>query len=217
MKFKIDEITSVIQQEISQYQNQLDVTQVGKVIEVGDGIARIYGLRGAMAGEMLEFPGKIFGQVFNLEEETVGAVIFGELQGTQGRRRCPLDRRTSERARRPADARARGESAGRSHRRRAGRPGHGTAEGGHHRAGHRGPAAGEGALADGPQGHRRDDSHRPGAARTDHRGPQDRQDGDRDRHDPQPEAVLGDARRRSSACTSRWARRNRPSRASTTC
>ena len=78
MKFKIDEITSVIQQEISQYQTQLDVTQVGKVIEIGDGIARIYGLRGAMAGELLEFPGKIFGQVFNLEEETVGAVIFGD-------------------------------------------------------------------------------------------------------------------------------------------
>jgi F-type H+/Na+-transporting ATPase subunit alpha len=78
MKFKIDEITSVIQQEISQYKNQLDVAQVGKVIEVGDGIARIYGLRGAMAGEMLEFPGGIFGQVFNLEEETVGAVILGE-------------------------------------------------------------------------------------------------------------------------------------------
>jgi F-type H+/Na+-transporting ATPase subunit alpha len=77
MKFKIDEITSVIQQEISQYKNQLDVTQVGKIIEVGDGIARIYGLRGAMAGEMLEFPGGIFGQVFNLEEETVGAVVLG--------------------------------------------------------------------------------------------------------------------------------------------
>ena len=78
MKFKIDEITSVIQAEISQYQTQLDVTQVGKIIEVGDGIARIYGLRNAMAGEMLEFPNKIFGQVFNLEEETVGAVIFGD-------------------------------------------------------------------------------------------------------------------------------------------
>src|SRR5512140_3003701 len=78
MKFKIDEITSVIQQEISQYKNQLDITQVGKVIEVGDGIARIYGLRGAMAGEMLEFPGGVFGQVFNLEEETVGAVILGD-------------------------------------------------------------------------------------------------------------------------------------------
>jgi F-type H+-transporting ATPase subunit alpha len=78
MKFKIDEITSVIQQEISQYKSQLDVTQVGKIIEVGDGIARIYGLRGAMAGEMLEFPGGVFGQVFNLEEETVGAVILGD-------------------------------------------------------------------------------------------------------------------------------------------
>jgi F-type H+-transporting ATPase subunit alpha len=78
MKFKIDEITSVIQQEISQYQTHLDVTQVGKVIEIGDGIARIYGLRGAMAGEMLEFPNGIFGQVFNLEEETVGAVILGD-------------------------------------------------------------------------------------------------------------------------------------------
>ncbi len=86
MKFKIDEITSVIQAEISQYQNQLDVTQVGKVIEVGDGIARIYGLRGAMAGEMLEFPtadGSIYGQVFNLEEETVGAVIFGDYKKIQ--------------------------------------------------------------------------------------------------------------------------------------
>src|SRR5450631_691957 len=78
MKFKIDEITSVIQQEISSYKSQLDVTQVGKVIEVGDGIARIYGLRGAMAGEMLEFPNSVFGQVFNLEEETVGAVILGD-------------------------------------------------------------------------------------------------------------------------------------------
>jgi F-type H+/Na+-transporting ATPase subunit alpha len=78
MKFKIDEITSVIQAEISQYQTQLDVTQVGKVLEIGDGIARIYGLRGAMAGELLDFGQGIFGQVFNLEEETVGAVIFGD-------------------------------------------------------------------------------------------------------------------------------------------
>jgi len=78
MKFKIDEITSVIEQEISQYKNQLDVTQVGKIIEVGDGIARIYGLRGAMAGELLEFPNGIYGQVFNLEEETVGAVVMGD-------------------------------------------------------------------------------------------------------------------------------------------
>ncbi len=78
MKFKIDEITSVLESEISQYKSQLNVTEVGKVIEVGDGIARIYGLRGAMAGELLDFGNDIFGQVFNLEEETVGAVILGD-------------------------------------------------------------------------------------------------------------------------------------------
>jgi F-type H+-transporting ATPase subunit alpha len=76
MKIKVDEITSVIEQEIAGFQNRMDVAQVGRVIEVGDGIARIYGLRGAMAGEMLEFPNGVFGQVFNLEEETVGAVIM---------------------------------------------------------------------------------------------------------------------------------------------
>jgi F-type H+-transporting ATPase subunit alpha len=78
MKFKVDEISAVIQREISNYQDKLDVSQTGRVIDVGDGIAHIYGLNQAMAGEMLEFPNGIFGQVFNLEEETVGAVIFGD-------------------------------------------------------------------------------------------------------------------------------------------
>ncbi len=78
MKFKVDEIAAVIQREISNYKDQLDVSQTGRVIDVGDGIAHIYGLNQAMAGEMLEFPNGIFGQVFNLEEETVGAVIFGD-------------------------------------------------------------------------------------------------------------------------------------------
>ncbi|MGC8625182.1 MAG: F0F1 ATP synthase subunit alpha [Phycisphaerae bacterium] len=78
MKFRVDEIASVLEKEIAGYADQLDVSQVGKVIEVGDGIARIYGLSNAMAGEMLDFGNAIFGQVFNLEEETVGAVIFGD-------------------------------------------------------------------------------------------------------------------------------------------
>ncbi len=78
MKFKVDEIASILQREIAGWQDRLDVAQIGKVIEVGDGIAHIYGLSQAMAGEMLEFPNQIFGQVFNLEEESVGAVIFGE-------------------------------------------------------------------------------------------------------------------------------------------
>ncbi len=81
MKIKTDEITSIIKQEISQFTAQLEVSDVGRVIEVGDGIARIYGLTNAMAGEMLEFrtpDGAVMGQVFNLETDTVGAVIYGD-------------------------------------------------------------------------------------------------------------------------------------------
>ena len=78
MKFKVEEITSVIKQEISQFKHQLDVSEVGRVIEVGDGIARIYGLDNAMAGELLEFANGASGQVFNLEEGSIGAVIFGD-------------------------------------------------------------------------------------------------------------------------------------------
>jgi F-type H+-transporting ATPase subunit alpha len=81
MKIKTDEIASVIKQEISQFSSALEVSEVGRVIEVGDGIARIYGLANAMAGELLEFQtkdGTIMGQVFNLELDTVGAVIYGD-------------------------------------------------------------------------------------------------------------------------------------------
>ncbi len=82
MKINTDEITSVIKQEVQKYATQLEVSHVGTVIEVGDGIARIYGLSEAMAGEMLEFQlgdGRtVAGQVFNLEQDTVGAVIYGD-------------------------------------------------------------------------------------------------------------------------------------------
>ncbi len=81
MKIKTDEIASVIKQEIEQYSAQLEVSEVGRVVEVGDGIARIYGLAKAMAGELLEFQtsaGAVMGQVFNLELDTVGAVIYGD-------------------------------------------------------------------------------------------------------------------------------------------
>ncbi|MHC5048555.1 MAG: F0F1 ATP synthase subunit alpha [Planctomycetota bacterium] len=80
MKIKIDEITSVIKQEIEQFSSELEITQVGRVVEVGDGIARIYGLSQSMAGELLEFDtseGAVMGQVMNLELDTVGAVIYG--------------------------------------------------------------------------------------------------------------------------------------------
>ena len=85
MKFKADEIASVIQEEIETYQSQIDVREVGRVLEVGDGIARVYGLSGVMAGEMVEFPSGVIGLAFNLEENSVGVIILGDfLQITEG-------------------------------------------------------------------------------------------------------------------------------------
>ena len=77
MAINVAEITSVLKQEIAGFEQKLSVSEVGTVIEVGDGIARIYGLRNAMAGELLQFDNGVMGQVFNLEEESIGAVIFG--------------------------------------------------------------------------------------------------------------------------------------------
>jgi len=76
MAINVAEITSILKQEIAGFQQQVQLSEVGTVIEVGDGIARIYGLRNAMAGELLEFQNGAMGQVFNLEEDSIGAVIF---------------------------------------------------------------------------------------------------------------------------------------------
>jgi len=78
MKFKVDEISSVLTEEIRNYRSEVDLSEVGRVLEVGDGIARVYGLTNAMAGERLQFANGEFGQVFNLEESSVGVVIFGD-------------------------------------------------------------------------------------------------------------------------------------------
>ncbi len=79
MRFKADEIVSVLQTEIEQYRSQLDSREVGRVLEVGDGIARVYGLSGVMAGEMVEFRRtNTFGLAFNLEENSVGVIILGD-------------------------------------------------------------------------------------------------------------------------------------------
>ena len=78
MKFNSDEIASVIQQEIEQFESQIDVREVGRVLEVGDGIARVYGLSGVMAQEMVEFPNGTMGLAFNLEENSVGVIILGD-------------------------------------------------------------------------------------------------------------------------------------------
>jgi F-type H+/Na+-transporting ATPase subunit alpha len=78
MKFNSDEIASVLQAEIENFDNKIDVREVGTVLEVGDGIARVYGLSGVMAGEMVEFPNGATGLAFNLEENSVGIIILGD-------------------------------------------------------------------------------------------------------------------------------------------
>ena len=78
MKFKADEIASVIQKEIEDFRGQVQTSEVGRVLEVGDGIARVYGLQSAMAGEMVEFQSGVRGLVFNLEENSVGIIILGD-------------------------------------------------------------------------------------------------------------------------------------------
>ncbi len=72
-----EEISSVIKEQISRYSAQLEVSEVGTVIQVADGIARVHGLEKAMQGELLEFPGEVYGMVMNLEEDNVGAVLLG--------------------------------------------------------------------------------------------------------------------------------------------
>ena len=78
MKLRPEEISSVLSQELKQYSQELDVESVGTILQVGDGIARIYGLTEVMAGELVEFPGGIKGMVLNLEEDSIGVAIFGE-------------------------------------------------------------------------------------------------------------------------------------------
>src|SRR5262244_3453518 len=68
---KAEEISEIIKKQLQGYEAEVDLQEAGRVIEVGDGIARIYGLQGAMAGELLQFPGDVFGLVLNLEGDTV--------------------------------------------------------------------------------------------------------------------------------------------------
>ncbi|MBE3571797.1 MAG: F0F1 ATP synthase subunit alpha [Moorella humiferrea] len=77
MSIRPDEITSILKNQIEQYQLEVEVADTGIITQVGDGIARIYGLERAMAGELLEFPGNVYGMVLNLEEDNVGAVVLG--------------------------------------------------------------------------------------------------------------------------------------------
>jgi F-type H+-transporting ATPase subunit alpha len=81
MAVRPEEIASIIRQQIEQFGGAITAVDVGTVVEAGDGIARVHGLRGAMYNELLEFPGNIMGMALNLEEETVGAIILGDYEG----------------------------------------------------------------------------------------------------------------------------------------
>ena len=78
MNLRPEEISSVIKEQIKNYSTRLEVSNVGTVIQVADGIARVHGLENAMQGELLEFPGEVYGMVLNLEEDNVGAVLLGD-------------------------------------------------------------------------------------------------------------------------------------------
>ena len=187
MAIRSDEITSIIKSSIDSFDAATETRSVGTVVEVGDGIAQIYGLDAALASELLEFPGDVFGLALNLEEETVGAVILGNAtaikegdtvkttgrvvevpvgQALLGRVVDPLGRPLDDKGpiastkTRPVERIAPGVIVRQSRR-------------------HAGP--------DRHQGDRRPDPDRPRPARADHRRPPDGQDRDRDRHDHQPE------------------------------
>src|SRR5213075_1593529 len=80
MDIKAEEISKIIREQIGSFAVDVDVAEVGSIISIGDGIARVHGIENAMAGEMLEFPAGVFGIALNLEEESVGAVLLGEFK-----------------------------------------------------------------------------------------------------------------------------------------
>ena len=99
-QIRADEITKILRQEIENYERAIDVSEVGSVISVGDGIARIHGLEKVMSGELIEFPHNVAGIAMNLEEDQVGAVLLGDFaeikEGDEVKRtgrlcRCPWE------------------------------------------------------------------------------------------------------------------------------
>src|SRR5438045_1361427 len=80
MDIKAEEISKIIREQIGSFAVDVDVAEVGSIISIGDGIARVHGVENAMAGEMLEFPHGVFGIALNLEEDSVGAVLLGEFR-----------------------------------------------------------------------------------------------------------------------------------------
>ena len=122
MKFRADEITSVIQREIEQFQAEVTRTEVGRVLEVGDGIARVHGLSGVMTSEMVEFENGVKGLAFNLEESSVGVIILGDFTAHPRGRDGHRHRRAAPGAGRRGHGRPRGQPARRADRQQGADP-----------------------------------------------------------------------------------------------
>ena len=187
MDIKAEEISKIIREQIGSFAVDVDVAEVGSIISLGDGIARVHGIENAMAGEMLEFPHGVFGIALNLEEESVGAVLLGEFKEIK---EGDIVKRTGRIISVPVGEEMLGRVVN-----ALGQPIDGKGPiatnavlaDRAHRARRRRSPVGEGAAADRPEGDRRDGADRPRPARADHRRPPDRQDRGRDRRDPQPE------------------------------
>ncbi len=191
MDIRAAEISDIIRKQIQDYEKSVEVTETGTVLTAGDGIARVYGLSGAMAGELLEFIGTggqiVQGMVLNLEEDNVGVALLGKFESIS-------EGDTARRTGRIVEVPVGDELLGRVVN-AIGQPIDGGAPltGKKRRKveikapGHHGPQVGARADADRHQGHRLDDPDRSRPARADHRRPRHRQDRGRDRHDHQPE------------------------------
>ena len=135
MQIRAEEISQIIRKEIEGFDQKVAVTETGTVLEAGDGIARVYGLGAAMAGELLEFGKGVVGLVLNLEEDNVGVVLLGSFEADPGRRHRQAhrqdrpgaggrraDRPRGQRARRPIDGKGPIDSQGHRARSRSRRP-----------------------------------------------------------------------------------------------
>ncbi len=184
---KADEITKILREQIANYDQSLEVDEVGTVISVGDGIARVYGLEKVMAGEMLQFPHDVYGIALNLEEDQVGTVLLGEytliqegdtVKRTRAIMSAPVGDALVGRVVNPLGVPLDGKGPDRD------RPAHSDRA---YRAGRDRPATGSRASANRHQSDRFDDSDRPRPARADHRRPPNWQDRHHSGHDHQPE------------------------------
>ena len=215
MKLRPEEITSILKQRIEQYDVETDLSEVGTVLQVGDGIARVYGLENCVSLERLEFEHGVDGHRVQPRGGQRRRRALRRVAARQGGSAGPAHRRGDERARRRRAPRPRRRPA-RQPARRPGRDRGRRAPSARVQGAGRDPAAaGERAAPDRAQGDRLDDPDRPRPARADHRRPRHGQDRDRRRHDHQPARRRRDLhlrRGRSEGLDGRTGRRAAPRR-----